>query len=63
MRRALRVAVLGGLAWLLLARRRGRRAQPARAVVGFTDGSTETVAPEAFAHESLVAAAEEALVP
>ena len=63
MRKALRLAVLGGLAWLLLGRRGRRRAQPARAVVGFADGSSETVAPTTFAHEALVAAAEEALAP
>jgi hypothetical protein len=61
MRRSLRLAALGGLAWLLLARRRGR-ATAARAVVGFADGSSETVDPISFEHGALVAAAEEALV-
>jgi len=32
-------------------------------VVGFADGSSETVAPAAFEHQALVAAAEEALAP
>jgi hypothetical protein len=62
MGRALRLAVLGGLAWSLVRRRRAPR-PPARAVVGFADGSSQTVQPESFEHEALVAAAEEALVP
>jgi hypothetical protein len=63
MGKALRVAVLGGLLWLLLGRRRRTHDAPSRAVVGFADGSSETVPPTAFEHEALVVAAEEALAP
>jgi hypothetical protein len=63
MRSALGLAALGGLVWLVLGRRRHGRELPARAVVGFADGSAETVPPTAFAHEALVAAAREALAP
>jgi hypothetical protein len=63
MPRALRLAALGGLAWAFVARRRWRHRAPARALVGFADGSVETVSPHAYEHEALVAAAREALVP
>jgi len=59
----LRLAAAGGLVWAVLARRRRRRTAPARAVVGFADGSSQIVAPAAFEHEVLVAAAREALLP
>ena len=63
MGKALRLTALGGLVWLLLGRRRRSQGVPARVMVGFADGSSETVAPTAFEHEALVAAAEEALAP
>ena len=63
MRNARRLVLLGGLAWLLAVRRRRRETPAPRAVVGFADGSSESVPVDAFEHEALVTAAREALVP
>jgi hypothetical protein len=62
MRRLLLLAGLVVLAWRAWARR--RQAAPAAPVlVGFADGSAETVADAEAEHAPLVAAAAEALAP
>ncbi len=62
MRKATLVVLLGALAaWLLLGRRRAGEGAPPRVVVGFADGSVETVEPETPLAQLLVAAAAEAL--
>ena len=62
MRRLLLLAGLVVLARAALARRR-QAAPAARVLVGFADGSAETVAHAAAEHAPLVVAAAEALAP
>ncbi len=60
MRKAILVLAAVALGWLLLGRRRPAHAVRPRVVVGFADGSSETLT-DVLEHDLLVAVAEEAL--